>query len=197
MRNKLSSLLEARTGHFALESGHHSRMWLDLELLFRRPGAARPLAQELAARIAPYQPDVVCGPLVEGALVGVYVAEALGVDFAYAQRAPAPSMSEMFSVSYQLPPAQRALVAGRRVAVVNDVIQAGSAVRATLADLAGHHAEPVVVACLLTLGEAAEALARSAGVPLEALDTATNEIWTPGQCPLCANGAPLVPHPGF
>ncbi|MEZ5366094.1 MAG: phosphoribosyltransferase family protein [Bryobacterales bacterium] len=197
MRSDLSSLLQERVGHFALESGHHSRLWLDLELLCRRPEDVRSLAEELAKRIEPYRPDAVCGPLVEGAFVGLYVAEALDVDFVYAQRAAAPSASDMFSVSYQLPPAQRQLVEGRRVAVVNDVINAGSAVRATLSDLANYSAQPVVVACLLALGDAAHALAAGAGAPLEALETATNEIWTPGRCPLCANGVPLVPHPGF
>ena len=197
MRADLASLLHERLGHFALESGHHGRRWLELELLFLKPAAVRPLAAELSAKLASFGPEAVCSPLVEGAFVGLYVAEALGVEFTYAVRAADPSSSDLFSVHYELPAPLRPVVANRRIAVVNDVINAGSAVRGTLADLAAQGAEPVVIGTLMALGEAPENLARNTGVPLESLDEDSNEIWTPGRCPLCANGVPLTPHPGF
>ena len=197
MRPDLSSLLRERRGHFALESGHHGRRWLDLELLFLKPAAVRPLSAELAAKIAVHRPDAICSPLVEGAFVGLQVAEALGVDFTYAVRMPDPSASDLYSVRYGIPAPLRALVSGRRVAVVNDVTNAGSAVRGTLADLADCGATPVVIGTLLALGDPPSSLALNAGLPLEALDSDPNEIWAPARCPLCANGVPLTPHPGF
>ena len=190
-------MFKVRLGHFALESGHHARRWLDLELLFLKPGAVRPLAAELAAKIARYRPDVICAPLIEGAYLGLYVAEALNLDFAYTARSADPSSSDLFSVRYELPPALRSVVAKRRVAVVNDVINAGSAVRGALADLADHQAQPVAIATLLALGDAPANLARNTGLPLETLGEDANEIWAPGRCPLCASGVPLSPHPGF
>lgn len=197
MRTDLSALLHERLGHFALESGHHGRRWLDLELLFLEPAAVRPLAAELARKLAPYNPEVVCAPLIEGAFLGLYVAEALSLELAYAVRAANPSSSDLFSVHYTLPAPLRPVVANRRVAVVNDVINAGSAVRGTLADLAENGAQPVAIGALAALGEAPDNLARNTGLPLEALDSDSNEIWAPGRCPLCANGVPLTPHPGF
>ena len=197
MRSDLSALLRERLGHFALESGHHSRRWLDLELLFRNPGAVRPLARELAEKIAPHRPEVICGPLVEGAYVALYVAEALELEFVYAHRDSAPSSSDLFSVAYALPAVLRDLVSGRRVAVVNDVINAGSAVRATLAALEETKAHVVAMGALLALGDSPDNLAHNVGLPLEALDADSNEIWAPGRCPLCASGVPLTPHPGF
>ena len=197
MRADLSELIGERLGHFALESGHHGRRWLDLELLFRSPRAVRPLAHELAARLEQYRPDVVCGPLVEGAFVGLFVAESLGLQFVYALRQPDPSSSDLFSVHYALPKPLRELVQGRRVAIVNDVINAGSAVRGALADLAECQANVVAIGALLSLGETPESLAHHVGIPLEALDEDTNEIWAPARCPLCASGVPLIPHTGF
>jgi orotate phosphoribosyltransferase len=197
IRADLAAQIHERVGHFALESGHHGRRWLDLELLFHSPREVRPFVEELAAKVAPYQPELICGPLVEGAFVGLLVAESLGIDFAYAQRQPDPSSSDLFSVDYALPKALREGVKGRRVAVVNDVINAGSAVRGALADLAECGAHPVVLAALLALGDAPNNLAVQVGLPLEVLASDTNEIWAPGGCPLCANGAPLTPHPGF
>ena len=197
MRTDLSRLIHERLGHFALESGHHSRRWLDLELLCLSPKAVRPLANELAAKLEPYQPQVICGPLVEGAFVGLFVAETMGLDFIYAHREPDPSSSDLFSVTYALPGPLREHAAGRRVALVNDVINAGSAVRGALADLAEQRANTVVIGALLALGEAPENLARHVGVPLETLDDDTNEIWAPARCPLCASGVPLTPHSGI
>ena len=61
----------------------------------------------------------------------------------------------MFPVSYRLPGAQRDLVAGKRVVIVNDVIGAGSAVLGTLKDLYECGADPVAIGALATRGPAA------------------------------------------
>ena len=37
-------------------------LWLNLELLCLRPARVKPFAKKLAARLAPYQIDAVCGP---------------------------------------------------------------------------------------------------------------------------------------
>ena len=152
MREDLESLLKARRGHFALESGHHGDLWLDLESLCRTPRAVRRLAAELAQRLAPYRPEIVCGPLVEGALVGLLVASEMDLEFVYAEPRHNPEAQGLFPVSYQLPAGLRNL-AGRRVAIVNDVINAGSAVRGTMLDLAQCSADVVAVGTLLALGE--------------------------------------------
>src|SRR5438132_11129782 len=68
------ALMPARRGHFLLESGHHGELWLDLELLCLAPDPVRRLAARLAARLAPYAIEAVCGPLVEGAFVAMMVA---------------------------------------------------------------------------------------------------------------------------
>ena len=110
---------------------------MDLEALCRRPAAIQPLVQELARKLVAYEVDAVCGPLNEGAFVALMVANELGCDFAYAERFPDPGNDALFPVRYRVPAALRPFVAGRRVAIVNDVISAGSAVRGTLADLRG------------------------------------------------------------
>lgn len=196
MRSDLARLMHERRGHFEFESGHHGARWLDLESLCRGPGAVRPLADELAARLEPYEPEVICGPLVEGAFVGLMVAERLGLEFVYAVREVDPEATDLFPVRYRLPEALRDLE-GRRVAIVNDVVNAGSAVRATLADLGACSAKVVAIGALLTLGPAAEELARAAGAALETLAAKPNTLWTAEECPLCASGVALVRHPGW
>jgi orotate phosphoribosyltransferase len=92
-----------------------------------------------------------------------------------------------------VPAALRRALRGKRVAVVNDVINAGSAVKGTLADLRVCGASPSVVATLLVLGSAASALANREGVALETLASLTNPIWEAATCPLCQQGVPLSP----
>jgi orotate phosphoribosyltransferase len=178
-QHDVAGLLPARSGHFRLESGHHSALWLDLELLCLEPDRVRPLAGSLARALSAHGVDVVCGPLIEGAFVALMAATALGVPFTYAERRTDGAGDGLFAVRYVIPPALRPHVQGRRVAVVNDVINAGSAVRGTLADLAQRGAVPVVVGTLAVLGTAAPRLTAAAGVALETLATLPNEIWTP------------------
>ena len=143
------------------------------------------LAARLAARLAPYAIEAVCGPLVEGAFVAMMVASELGVPFAYSERFPNPERGGLFAVDYRVPRALRAEVRGRRVAIVNDVINAGSAVRGTLTDLEACAARPVAIGVLLVLGSSASRIAADRSIALETLAALPNNIWTPGECPMC------------
>jgi orotate phosphoribosyltransferase len=189
--DEVSKLLARRTGHFRLESGHHGELWLDLERLCLRTEPVRRLAAELARRLAPRRIEVVCGPLVEGAFVGLLVADELGVPFTYSERVASESSDSLFAARYRVRPALRRELQGRRVAIVNDVINAGSAVRGTLADLSSCGAQVAAIGTLAILGEPAVELAARAGAALETLARYPNEIWTPQDCPLCARGVAL------
>lgn len=71
------------------------------------------------------------------------------------------------------------------MAIVNDVINAGSAVRGTFADLQECGATVIAIATLLVLGAAADEFAARQGIALETLARLPNALWTPGECPLC------------
>jgi orotate phosphoribosyltransferase len=180
------ALMSARTGHFALESGHHGELWLELDALFWEPAALEPAAGQLAELIRPHEPDVVCGPLVGGAFLSQLVATRLGSRFCHTERAS--TGDGLYAATYRLPDALATRLTGLRVAIVDDVVNAGSAVRATLAALAQAGARPVALGALLALGTTPAAVAASAGLPLEAVATRENEIWAPERCPRCANG---------
>lgn len=181
----------ARSGHVVLESGHHGDLWLDLELLCLRPrqleGAVASLADELRALAV----EAVCGPLNEGAFVALMVASRLDAEFTYAERYQETGSGKLFPVRYRLPWALRARVTGKRVAIVNDVINAGSAVQGTHADLLACGAVPVAIATLLVLGDAAAHFAAETSMRLISLAHRPNRVWTPEECPLCAAGMPL------
>jgi orotate phosphoribosyltransferase len=187
----LLTLAGSRTGHFRLESGHHSEQWLDLDALFARPAALRPLVAELARRVTTHRIDLVCGPLNGGAFLAELIALELGVEFVFAERLVS-QRTGLFAVDYRIPPALRSALQGKRVAVVDDAISMGSAVRATIADLEAGRANPVVVGALLVMGPAGPEFAAARGLPLECLADLPLRTWLPSECPLCASGSPVV-----
>jgi orotate phosphoribosyltransferase len=186
MEAELLQLLPLRRGHFLLESGHHGSLWLDLDSLFLRPSLLQPHVRDLARRLSRYRIDAVIGPLVGGAFLAQTIATELEAQFAFAER-----IQEAGGVAYRIPGGLQRALDGKRVALVDDAINAGSATHATFTALRAIGAQPVVMAALLQLGDAADAFLAEHGLPIERVAFLANEIWRPADCPLCRAGEPL------
>jgi orotate phosphoribosyltransferase len=191
MTGDVLDALPARRGHFLLESGYHTDLWLTLDAMFVDPARVAPLVDGLAAKLRPHGVTAVCGPLLGGAFLAQALATALGVAFYYAEPAPASVDAGLFKAEYRLPAELRRRVRGERVAVVDDVISAGSSVRATVAALAVAGATVPVVAAPLVLGDAAVTHFAREGIPVEMLAQRDFHLWAPDDCPLCRDGVPL------
>jgi orotate phosphoribosyltransferase len=178
-------LLEARRGHFLLESGHHGDLWLELDSLFLRPARLERFAAEIGRRLSEHGVEGVCGPLTGGAFLAQMVAAHLDLEFCWTERRGS---------EYRVPPAFRDRLSGKAVAIVDDVVNAASATRATLKELRACGARTVAIGALVTLGSPASALAEEEGIALERLATLPNRLWNPSECPMCAAGsAPRSP----
>ena len=195
MSDELFRLLGSRHGHFRLESGHHSDVWLDLEQVCLRPRDLRRSCTELVNRLATYHVDGICGALNEGAFLSLLVASELDVEFSYSERFDSGRRDTLYPVTYRIPGTLRTRLGGKRVAIVNDVISAGSAVRGTCADLKACGAKPVVVGALLVLGDAFSHFVEEEQLALESLAFAPHRLWKPSECPLCSSSVPLE-NPG-
>lgn len=191
MQENVLAFVGGRSGHFRFESGHHGDLWLPLETLCLNPRKVQGLAAQLAARLLPHRVEVVCGPLVEGAFIALLVSLESGSDFVYAERFRNEGRGGLYPVDYRLPGALEPRVKGKRVAIVNDVISAGSAVRGAFFSLQSAGAEIVAIGALLALGETIRAFQAEHHVALEILQQAPHNLWTPPECPLCAAGVPL------
>ena len=187
----LGGLVPARHGHFRLESDYHSALWLDLERLFSEPRAIAPFVAALSDKIRPYRVSVVCGPLVGGAFLAQLVAHALDVEFCFTERLTHADTSGLYSARYVLPPAFHERIRGKRIAIVDDVMSAGSALRGTFAELRAHDAKTVVAGALLVLGTRGVDFFSERGVPVESVDNDSFDLWTPDECPRCAAGEPV------
>jgi orotate phosphoribosyltransferase len=187
----LLNLVAAKEGHFHLESGHHSKLWLDLDALFLQPARVLPLVNVLAQALRRHEVAGVCGPLVGGAFLAQTLASALAVEFFFTERVMPAERDGLYRAEYRLPRGLRGRVRGKRLAIVDDVISAGSAVRGTYKELREHGAKPVVAGALLLLGSAALSFFAQEGLPVESATQLPYEMWIPSECPLCASGVPL------
>ena len=179
-------LVRPRTGHFDLGTGYHGDVWLDLDALFLRPARLRPYVEWLADRLRQHSPDAVCGPLEGGAFLAYAVADLLEVAFLAGYRSPGQA------TGYHLPSVPGG-IGGWRVAVVDDAVNAGTAVAACLRELRAQGAVPVAVAALLALGEANAMVPARLGVPFYPASTMPSRAWPAPECPLCADGVPVTP----
>src|SRR5713101_313784 len=127
-------LVAARRGHFRLESGHHTGLWLDLDALFAEPHQIAPFVATLTTALRPYAVSAVCGPLIGGAFLAQLVAQALQVQFYFTERVMLAQSATLYQARYRLPPVFASRARGRRVAMVDDVMSAGSALRSTYAE---------------------------------------------------------------
>jgi len=189
--DEVFAALPARQGHFLLESGYHTDLWLTLDGLFTEPARVGPLVAALADRFRSYRVDGVCGPFVGGAFLAQLLAAALGVRFYYTEPDAPVARTGLFEARYRLPAELRRLVRGQRVAVVDDAISAGSSVRATIAALTAAGASVVAVGALVVLGRAAVDHFEQQRLPLETLGHRDFALWKPDDCPLCARGLAL------
>ena len=179
-------LVRPRTGHFDLGTGYHGDVWLDLDALFLRPARLRPYVGWLAERLQEHAPDAVCGPLEGGAFLAYAVADRLEVAFLAGYRSPGQA------AGYHLPSVPGG-IGDWRVAVVDDAVNAGTAVAACLRELRAQGAVPVAVAALLALGEANAMVPARLGVPFYPAGTMPSRAWPAAECPLCADGVPVTP----
>jgi orotate phosphoribosyltransferase len=177
-------LARPRRGHFELGTGYHGDVWLDLDALFLRPARLERHVEWLAAQLHQHRVDAVCGPLDGGAFLALALATRLGTAFLPGYREPGGA------AGCRLPRVPGG-IGGWRVAIADDAVNAGTAIRACSEQLRGGGAVPVAVAALLALGPARAAVADTMALPLHAAGEMPSQAWPASVCPLCVSGTPL------
>jgi len=200
-------LARARRGHFKMESGLHCGLWFDLDMAFVDQAALDPFVTRLAQSLRRYDVEAVCGPLTGGAFLAQLVARLLGSEFYFTapQQAIRPSFHRAIrpsghqasgssgdqAIAYALPAGTTHRLLGKRLALVDDVMSAGSSLRATMTAVERHGAIPIVVGTLAVLGATGESFFKERGLRLETTGRAPFDTWRQPECPLCAAGVPL------
>ncbi len=183
-------LVAGRTGHFAMESGLHSALWLDLDALFVSPARVEPFIAALVDMLHSLGADVVCGPMVGGAFLAQRIAQLIDAEFWFTEPATPVAGDGLYRARYRLPKAFASRASHPRVVLVDDVMSAGSSLRATHAELCGR-SDIIAVGSLMQLGTIGAGFFAERGIPVKAVVQQPFDIWSPAECPLCAAGTPL------
>jgi len=186
---ELNRLAHPRSGHFDLGTGYHGDLWLDLDALYLRPAKLRPHIRLLADQLRQHRIDAICGPMEGGAFLAFALADRMATAYLPAYRRSGAGTADL--AGYRLPAVSGGL-SGWRVAVVDDAVNAGTAVMSCFGQLRDAGAIPVAAAALLALGDAAAMVTATMSVPFYAADSISSRAWRAEACPLCAGGAPLT-----
>jgi orotate phosphoribosyltransferase len=185
---EIVQLAQPSGGHFDLGTGYHGDVWLELDVLFLQPALLRQPVRWMAERLREHAVDAVCGPMEGGALLAYAVSDLLAAVFLPGYRTPGET------AGYHLGPVPGG-IAGWRVGIVDDAVNAGTAVAACAAAVRAQGALPVAAAALLALGDASTAIPQQLGMPFYPAATLPSRTWPAIQCELCTNGLPLTPLP--
>jgi len=174
--------------HFVYISGDHGSGWVDKDTIFVDPQRASRLAQLLAAKVRRFDAEILCGPATGGLIVAQWTALALGLPAVFAEHAPSRTSKELrgefgFHRGYDR------LLAGKRVMVVDDVVNTGLSIRQTVAAVEAAGGDIVAAGALVHRGNVD---ATGLGVP-EFVYLMEYDIpdWFAGECPLCQAGVPV------
>lgn len=164
-------------GHFKLTSGLHSDNYMQCALMLRFPAFAAFAGGELAKLLARYEPDFILSPALGGLIIGHEVARALGVPFLFTERVE----GEMRLKRFPHPGA-------KRFVLVEDVCTTGKSSRESARVLVDGGAEWVASGCIADR-RAPDCLPEW---ELKSLVKVSFAAYRPEECPLCAQGLPLV-----
>ena len=174
-------------GHFRLTSGLHSPGYLQCALVLQHPQHAEALGRAIADRTRELRATLVVSPALGGVVIGHEVARAL-----FAERQDGAMAL------------RRGFVIGEsdRVLVVEDVLTTGGSTRETMQVAKAAGGQVVGAASIVDRpsaraddrarpGQAADRTTEF-GVPFVALISVDLPAYEPDDCPLCAQGLPVI-----
>jgi orotate phosphoribosyltransferase len=178
-------LAEARAmitdSHIVYTSGKHGTAYVNKDAVYPHTERIAELCRHLADGAVAYRPDLVCGPAMGGIILAQWTGHHLGIPAVYAEKAPEGGMVLRRGYDH--------MVRGRRVLVVEDILNTGGSVRDAVAAVHRAGGDVVAVGALVNRGGVTAA---DVGAPaLYALLDVTLDAWDAAACPLCRDGVPI------
>jgi len=180
-------------GHFILSSGNHSNRYLQSAKVLEDPKRASTLADSLADMIreSGIEVDTVCAPALGGVIAGYELARSLDTRSIFVERKDGQmELRRGFEVSK-----------GERVLICEDIITTGGSAMEAATIIEELGATVVAFASLANRGfcqrrgvdKAPKAECKlPTDIPLFALDDFEFEMYTPENCPMCADGSQAI-----
>ena len=187
----LQLLLESgavlQNDHFVYISGDHGSGWIDKDAIYPHTERIERLSRNLARLVGGLGIEVACGPATGGLIIAEWTAHELGVLATFTEH-DTPQPGELRG-RFVLRRGYDHLVAGKRVLVVDDIVNTGHSIRQTIEAVRGAAGEVVAAAALVNRGNVG---APEIGVK-EFVYLLEYKIpaWPAAACPLCKTGVPV------
>jgi orotate phosphoribosyltransferase len=174
--------------HFVYISGDHGSGWIDKDVIFVDLAHTARLGQLLAAATGDLDAEIVCGPATGGLIVSQWTASALALPAVFAEHNFPRATAELRG-KFAFHRGYDRLLAGKRVLVVDDVVNTGHSIRQTVAAVRECGGKVAAAAALVDRGNVNAA---DLGVDcyryLLEIDIPS---WPAGKCPLCEQQVPI------
>jgi orotate phosphoribosyltransferase len=170
-----------RDSHVVYTSGRHGSAYVNKDAVYPHTERVRELCALLADAGRSLGAEIVCGPAMGGIILAQWTGHHLGLPAVYAEKEPEGGMT--------LRRGYDQLVRGRRVLVVEDVVNTGGSLAGTVRAVRAAGGTVVGAVALCNRGGVTAA---ALDVPaLVALVELSLESWTAEECPLCRRGVPI------
>lgn len=172
------------TGHFLLSSGLHSDKYVQCALVLQYPDIAEKLARALVDKINAtahgFRPGLVISPALGGVIIGQEVARVLGCRAIFTERANGVmALRRGFKISK-----------GEKALVIEDVITTGKSTMEVAS--AVHNQGGTVTMAAALIDRTVKKGQVLFSFPYKGLVELEIKNYSPGDCPLCKKGLPLV-----
>ncbi len=183
--------------HFVYITGEHGDGWIDKDAIFPNTEWTGELCSMLAAAVRDREAEIVCGPATGGLIVSQWTAHHLDVPSVFAEHGKEQGYDPRSAVAgdgplrppFVLKRGYDHAVHGKRVLVVDDVVNTGESVRETCDAVRAAGGEVITVAALCTRGNATPADLGCADFAfLAAIEIPS---WPASECELCREGVPV------
>lgn len=187
-------LIESQTilqnQHFVYISGDHGSGWVNKDVLIPDTTKISQLAGLLASAVVDIDCDVVCGPAIGGLIMSQWMAHHLSLPSVFAEHQEKPDKSSKeIRPPFRLKRGFDKLVRGKKVLIVDDIVNTGHSIRETATAVRNAGGQVVGAAAYCSRGNAN---AESMGVP-EFIYLVEFSIpsWSSEECQLCKNNIPV------
>jgi len=166
-------------GHFLLASGLHSPVYWEKFRVLQYPGYTEQLCRMIAEHYRNQKIQVVVGPTTGGVILAFEVARQLGLRGIFAEREGEDKRA--FKRGFKINP-------GERVLIVDDVLTTGSSVKQVIEAVEKLNGKIIGIGILVDRSGGKVDF----GYPLFSCLESDTTTYKPEDCPLCAEGIPLV-----
>ncbi len=173
--------------HIVYTKGGHGSVYVNKDALYPHVAETSRVCEEMARRVAAFKPDVVAAPALGGIVLTQWVAHHLGQ---LSGTAPLAVYAEKVDGGLIFKRGYDALIAGKRVVVLEDIITTGGSAKQAVEAVRSAGGTVVGVAVLVNR-QPSVVTTEFFDAPLTNLAEFPADVYEAETCPLCAKNVPI------